>query len=72
MVIVVCSLTLMGPSRVVSIAYAYASAREIIKLVGCVEVLRRGWEMMYEPSGAGLRLCCAFVCWEVRERVEDR
>ena len=59
MVMVVCNLTFTGPSNVVSIAYVCGSEREMMKLVGCVEVLRRGCEMMYEPSGAGLSVCCA-------------
>ena len=39
-----------------SIAYAWGFAREMTKLVSCVEVSLRRCEMMYAPSGVGSRV----------------
>ena len=51
--IVVGSLILIGVSIVDSIAYAWGLAKEMTKLVSCVEVSLRRCEMMYAPSGVG-------------------
>ena len=56
MVIVVGSLILIGLSIVASIAYAWGLAKEITKLVCCVDVSLRRCEMMYAPSGVGSRV----------------
>ncbi len=56
MVIVVGSLILTCESSVASIAYAWGFAREMTKLVSCVEVSLRRCEMMYAPSGVGSRV----------------
>ncbi len=50
MVIVVGSLILIGVSIVASIAYAWGLAKEMPKLVCCVDVSLRRCEMMYAPS----------------------
>ena len=56
MVIVVGSLILIGASIAASIAYVWGLARELTKLVCCVEVSLRRCEMMYDPSGVGRRV----------------
>ncbi len=53
MVIVVGSLILIGVSMVASSAYAWGLAKEMTKLVCCVEVSLRRCEMTYAPSGVG-------------------
>jgi len=44
---------LIGVSIVASIAYARGLAKEMTKLVSCVEVSLRRCEMRYAPSGVG-------------------
>ena len=56
MVIVVGSLILIGVSIVANIAYAWGLAREMTKLVCCVEVSLQRCEMMYAPYGVGRRV----------------
>ena len=54
MVFVLGSLILIGVSIVASIAYAWGLAKEMTKLVSCVEVSLRRCETMYAPSGIGI------------------
>ncbi len=56
MVIVVKSLILMGVSIVAIIAYAWGMAKEMMRLVCCVDVSLRRREMMYAPSCVGSKV----------------